>query len=104
MTNDEFYGDYPSGIEDAYMQIRERQNKEKQNKECRQVLEAIKEEIEAARYGLINDGLDVAVRIIDKHCPSCGAKMVEPQESEEISERNMKMWEEIFKAERSDKE
>ena len=30
-----------------------------------------------------------------KFCPNCGAKM----ESEEISERNMKMWEEIFKAE-----
>ena len=30
--------------------------------------------------------------------------LFEPQESEEISERNMKMWEEIFKAERSDKE
>ena len=35
-----------------------------------------------------------------KFCPYCGAKM----ESEEISERNMKMWEDIFKAERSDKE
>ena len=32
-------------------------------------------------------------------CPKCGAKM----ESEEISERNMKMWEEIFKAESEDK-
>jgi len=32
-------------------------------------------------------------------CPNCGAKMVEPQESEEISETNMKMWEELFKAE-----
>ena len=31
------------------------------------VLEQIKAEIEAARYGLINDGLDVALRIIDKH-------------------------------------
>ena len=30
-------------------------------------------------------------------------KMVEPQESEEISERNMKMWEKIFKAERGGK-
>ena len=59
------------------------------------VIEDIKADIEAARYGLINDGLDVALRIIDKHCPSCGAKM----ESEEISERNMKMWEEIFRAE-----
>ena len=29
MTNDEFYGDYPSGIEDVYMQIRERQYKER---------------------------------------------------------------------------
>ena len=35
-----------------------------------------------------------------KFCNHCGAKM----ESEEISERNMKMWEGIFKAERSDKE
>lgn len=32
-----------------------------------------------------------------RFCNSCGAKM---QESEEISERNMKMWEGIFKAER----
>ena len=31
-------------------------------------------------------------------------KPYEPKESEEISERNMKMWEDIFKAERSDKE
>ena len=37
------------------------------------------------------------------YCPNCGAKMFEPQASEEISERNMKMWEEIFKAERSGK-
>jgi len=37
-----------------------------------------------------------------KFCSECGAKMVEPQESEEISERNMKMWEDIFKAERSE--
>ena len=33
----------------------------------RQVIEDIKADIEAARYGLINDGLDVALRIIDKH-------------------------------------
>ena len=38
-----------------------------------------------------------------KYCPNCGAKMIEPQENEEISERNMKMWEEIFKAESEDK-
>ena len=31
------------------------------------VVEDIKADIEAARYGLINDGLDVALRIIDKH-------------------------------------
>ena len=31
------------------------------------VIEDIKADIEAARYGLINDGLDVALRIIDKH-------------------------------------
>lgn len=30
-------------------------------------IEDIKADIEAARYGLINDGLDVALRIIDKH-------------------------------------
>ena len=30
-------------------------------------IEQIRAEIEAARYGLINDGLDVAARIIDKH-------------------------------------
>ena len=41
---------------------------------------------------------------IYKLCPMCGAKMVEPQESEEISDRNMKMWEEIFKAEMESKE
>ena len=39
-----------------------------------------------------------------KYCSNCGAKMIEPQESEEISDRNMKMWEEIFKAEREGKE
>ena len=44
------------------------------------------------------------VRVIDKFCPNCGAKMVEPKESEEISDRNMKMWEELFKAEREGKE
>ena len=31
------------------------------------VIEQIRADIEAARYGLINDGLDVALRIIDKH-------------------------------------
>ena len=31
------------------------------------VLDKIRADIEAARYGLINDGLDVALRIIDKH-------------------------------------
>lgn len=31
-------------------------------------------------------------------------EFVMPQESEEISDTNMKMWEELFKAERSDKE
>ena len=41
---------------------------------------------------------------IYKYCTNCGVKMVKPQESEEISERNMKMWEEIFKAERNDEE
>ena len=30
-------------------------------------IEDIKADIEAARYGLINDGLDVALEIIDKH-------------------------------------
>lgn len=39
-----------------------------------------------------------------EYCPNCGCRMVEPKESEEISDRNLKMWEEIFKAERSDKE
>ena len=33
----------------------------------RKVIEDIKADIESARYGLINDGLDVALRIIDKH-------------------------------------
>ena len=37
-------------------------------------------------------------------CKWCGAKMVDSPESEEISEHNMKMWEEIFKAESEDKE
>ena len=41
-----------------------------------------------------------------KYCPSCGAKMVEPQE---ISDRNLKMWHDIYaeekrRMERSDKE
>jgi len=30
-------------------------------------------------------------------------RQYEPQESEEISDRNMKMWEDVFKAERGDK-
>ena len=30
-------------------------------------IEQIRADIEAARYGLINDGLDVALRIINKH-------------------------------------
>lgn len=30
-------------------------------------IEDIKADIEASRYGLVNDGLDVALRIIDKH-------------------------------------
>ena len=30
-------------------------------------IEDIKVEIESARYGLINDGLDLALKIIDKH-------------------------------------
>lgn len=29
-------------------------------------LEQIKAEIEESRYGLVNDGLDLAIRIIDK--------------------------------------
>ena len=33
----------------------------------RETIEDIKADIEAARYGLINDGLDVALRIIDKY-------------------------------------
>ena len=36
-----------------------------------------------------------------KYCANCGVKM---QESEEISDTNLKMWQEIFKAKRSDKE
>ena len=38
------------------------------------------------------------------YCPNCGCRMVEPQESEEISDTNLKMWEELFKAESEDKE
>ena len=30
-------------------------------------IEDIKAEIEASRYGLVNDGLDLALKIIDKH-------------------------------------
>lgn len=56
-----------------------RSAKVEQDAISRETIEDIKADIESARYGLINDGLDVALRIIDKHCPSCGAKM----ESEE---------------------
>lgn len=35
-----------------------------------------------------------------KYCPNCGARMVKPQESDEISERNMKMWQDIFEEEK----
>ena len=31
-------------------------------------IEDIKADIEASRYGLVNDGLDLALKIIDKHC------------------------------------
>ena len=31
------------------------------------VIEDIKADIESARYGLVNDGLDLALKIIDKH-------------------------------------
>ena len=34
-------------------------------------------------------------------CPKCGCRMVEPQE---ISDRNLKMWHDIFEAESEDKE
>ena len=37
----------------------------------------------------------------ENYCSNCGAKMVEPQE---ISDRNLKMWHDIFKAESEDKE
>ena len=38
----------------------------------RSVIDDIKADIEAARYGLINDGLDVALSIIDKHTGGAG--------------------------------
>ena len=31
------------------------------------VLEQIRDEIEQSRYGLVNDGLDLALKIIDKY-------------------------------------
>ena len=31
------------------------------------VIDEIKADIEASRYGLVNDGLDLALKIIDKH-------------------------------------
>ena len=31
------------------------------------VIDEIKADIELARYGLVNDGLDLALKIIDKH-------------------------------------
>ena len=37
------------------------------NQPSRKVIEDIKAEIELARYGLVNDGLDLALKIIDKH-------------------------------------
>ena len=42
-------------------------------------LEKIRAEIEEARYGLINDGLDVALKILDKYaeqepCDKCAMK------------------------------
>ena len=55
------YENYPNGL----------------SKECRDyilkaleqepVIDKIRAEIEQARYGLINDGLDVALQIIDKY-------------------------------------
>lgn len=34
---------------------------------AKQALVEVRAEIEESRYGLINDGLDVALKIIDKH-------------------------------------
>lgn len=44
------------------------------------------------------------IKSIFKVCSetATGCEKFEPQESEEISEHNMKMWEEIFKAESED--
>ena len=35
----------------------------------------------------------------ENYCSNCGCRMIEPQGSEEISDTNLKMWQEIFKAE-----
>ena len=35
------------------------------------VLDKIRAEIEQARYGLVNDGLDIALNILDKYKPEC---------------------------------
>ena len=35
--------------------------------EVDKVLEQIRAEIEQSRYGLVNDGLDLALKIIDRH-------------------------------------
>ena len=36
-------------------------------KHYKNVFEQIRDEIEQSRYGLVNDGLDLALDIIDKH-------------------------------------
>ena len=51
-------------------------------------------------YGCYFEGVDI--EDVDAWMPL--PKPYEPQESEEISDRNIKMWEEIFKAESEDRE
>ena len=48
---------------DIICRIAKRQGKE----EALEIIEDIKQEIEESRYGLVNDGLDLALKIIDKH-------------------------------------
>lgn len=57
------------------------------------VIEDIKADIEAARYGLINDGLDVALRIIDKHIEQKPGKWIDRQFQSKIDGEIRNGWE-----------
>ena len=63
--------------------------------------ENVLEQIQAEIY---EEFMTIDGGVHDKSASKCMEIIDKYKASEEISERNMKMWEEIFKAERGDKE